>query len=539
MSAPSFHPGFRVGRYELLAPIARGGMASVWAARMRGAGGFQKLVAVKTIPPHLADDPRFESMFLDEARIAADIVHPNVAQVFDLGEEDGVLFMVFEWIDGDPLSILIRAVTDKGDRIPVPIALRIMADVCGGLHAAHELCDSTGQPLLVVHRDVSPQNVVVSDAGAVKVIDFGVAKALNRAGAETVSGRLKGKVQYMAPEQAMSVPVDRRADVYGAGAVLHHMLSGAFPLPASSPVEALNMLLSRVSPRPLPVDIPESVAAIVTRAMAYDREARFQSAADMQVELVMALREISKPVTNADVAAFVRRYLSAQSAQRHRMVTAAIEAVQTHANADPNMTLVDYVTGFEVPEEEEAPMPLVRRSGHDWSDTEVRKGMDELQSLVKKTMPIESVRPPPMEPARESIPELPVRKPRWSWAIAVAALAGLLTLGVVLVQATRPEREAAEPPRKALGPVGALPVTATVEVSTAASSKATNAPSATSSAPATKSEPHHPVSRPASTTTFPMPPPGWESLPSITLDPNVPEEDQPSHIVVPPAGSST
>src|SRR5580693_1915746 len=158
--------GYRLDRYELLCPIASGGMATVWLARLRGKRGFEKLFAVKTIRTELVDDPRFEEMFLDEARIASGIQHPNVAQILDLGEQDNVLFIVMEWVDGDSLAKIRKLVAKGGGKIPTGIALRVLADACAGLHAAHELRDDNGQPLEVVHRDVSPQNILVGTAGS-------------------------------------------------------------------------------------------------------------------------------------------------------------------------------------------------------------------------------------------------------------------------------------------------------------------------------------------------------------------------------------
>ncbi len=347
MSASQFQPGFRVGRYELLAPIASGGMASVWAARIQGTRGFEKLVAIKTILPHLADDPQFETMFLDEARIASEIVHPNIAQVFDLGEQDGVLFLVCEWVDGESLATLRKRVVDQGQEIPIPIALRIMSDVCGGLHAAHELRDVTGKPLHVVHRDVSPQNIVISDAGAVKVIDFGVAKAQNRKLDQTVAGKLKGKVQYMPPEQARGLPVDRRTDLWSVGAVLYHLLAGRTPYEADSPLAVLNLLLSEEAPPPLPAHVPESVADIVFQALRPNPIERFQTAAEMQIAIAMALRNVSMPIPDAAIGEFVRRYVGAQAKQRHQLIAEAIEAAN-HAPPPPaDLTLVEVVEAVE------------------------------------------------------------------------------------------------------------------------------------------------------------------------------------------------
>src|SRR5450432_667070 len=198
-NASPLAPGYKLDRYELLCPIAEGGMASVWVARQRGKHGFEKLVAIKTILPKFAADVRFQEMFLDEARIASRIEHANVAQIFDLGEENEILYLVMEYVEGDALSKLNRACQRSGIRIPTGVILRVLSDTCAGLHEAHEMRDGSGRPLEIVHRDVSPHNILVSTRGTAKLIDFGIATARSRAGAETSSGVLKGKIQYMAP----------------------------------------------------------------------------------------------------------------------------------------------------------------------------------------------------------------------------------------------------------------------------------------------------------------------------------------------------
>src|ERR1017187_9688696 len=157
---PLLRPGDRLDRYELLCPIASGGMATVWLARLRGKRGFEKLFAVKTIRTELVDDARFQEMFLDEARIASGIQHPNVAQILDLGEQDDVLFIVMEWVDGDSLAKIRKLLAKRDAKLPIGIVLRVIADACGGLHAAHELRDDRGEPLEIVHRDVSPHNIL-------------------------------------------------------------------------------------------------------------------------------------------------------------------------------------------------------------------------------------------------------------------------------------------------------------------------------------------------------------------------------------------
>ena len=222
--------GQHVDRYELVVPVGEGGMAQVWIARQRGKHGFEKLFALKAIHHRFADDPAFRAMFLDEARIANAIDHPNVAQVFDLGEQDNLLYLVMEYVDGDSLGAILSAIAkrngEKRATVPPAIALRIIADVLAGLHAAHRLTSSSGELRGVVHRDISPSNILVSVRGDVKVIDFGIAHARDRAGGDTGVGSLKGKINYMAPEQALKEPLGPYTDVFGAGATLYRLLAG-------------------------------------------------------------------------------------------------------------------------------------------------------------------------------------------------------------------------------------------------------------------------------------------------------------------------
>src|SRR5687767_12981590 len=188
MGTHTLAPGIALGRYELLLPIAQGGMATVWVARQKGSRGFSRTVAVKTMLPNLSDDPQFEQMFLDEAALAARIHHPNVAEILDLGEQDEILYLVMEWVDGEALSVLHKGAKKNDTHMPQRIALRMIAQACAGLHAAHELKDENEQLLGLVHRDVSPQNILVTYDGIVKLVDFGVAKAIGRAGGETTAG---------------------------------------------------------------------------------------------------------------------------------------------------------------------------------------------------------------------------------------------------------------------------------------------------------------------------------------------------------------
>jgi len=329
--AHEFVAGDQCDRYELVCPVACGGMANVWLARLRGKHGFERLVALKTILPTFARDPRFRNMFMDEARIASRIEHANVAQIFDLGEQDDNLYLVMEWVDGDSLANLACAAQDTPGGLPLPILLRVLADACAGLHAAHELCDERGRALDVVHRDVSPQNILVGTTGVVKVIDFGVAKARGRIAEETSTGMVKGKLHYMAPERAVGAFVDRRADVWAVGAVLYRLLAGH---PAYDGVDDRSMiqrLITRVRPPPLPPAVPRSVTNIVARALAPEPSQRYATAAQLQHDLEIALHEFGAATTSLDVAAFVNERLGFKLAERREAIHTAVERLDQSA----------------------------------------------------------------------------------------------------------------------------------------------------------------------------------------------------------------
>jgi eukaryotic-like serine/threonine-protein kinase len=301
-------------------------MARVWVARLARKYGFEKMVAIKTILQKHASDDRFRTMFLDEARIASRIAHPNVGHIIDLGEEGDVLYLVMEWIDGDTLSRIKRTVERKQQKVPLPIALRILADTCQGLHAAHELTAADGSPLGVVHRDVSPQNILVSMSGVSKLIDFGIAKARDRLSGETSTGFFKGKVHYISPEQAVGKPVDRRADVFSVGAILFHMIAGRAPFERENQMATLHALSAAEPLPPLPPEIPQEIDDILVRALAHDPDARFATAADLGVAIERAMTKCNLGATTADVASFLNVQLVTRVAARRRQIEQALQA---------------------------------------------------------------------------------------------------------------------------------------------------------------------------------------------------------------------
>jgi serine/threonine-protein kinase len=299
-------------------------MAKVWVARMQGSRGFERLLAVKMIKTEHALDKRFEAMFLDEVGIASRIQHPNVASILDVGEQDGVLYLVMELVDGDSLARTRRVAAQQGVRIPINVALRIVADACAGLHAAHELRDPAGRTMEVIHRDVSPQNILVSSSGSVKIIDFGIAKARDRL-VSTQAGVLKGKLQYMAPEQAKGEPIDRRVDIWALGVIMYELFAGRRPFEARYELDVLKMLTLGHAPPALPADVPAAAVELVSHALDFHRGRRFGNAAALQRAIENVLVDLRMPTTSDDVAQFLASYTSELATARRARIAQAID----------------------------------------------------------------------------------------------------------------------------------------------------------------------------------------------------------------------
>ncbi|EYF07899.1 serine/threonine protein kinase [Chondromyces apiculatus] len=331
-TSQSLAPGKELGRYELLLPVAQGGMATVWAARQKGSRGFQKTVAIKTMLPALSDDAMFERMFLDEAALAARIHHPNVAEILDLGEQDDILYIVMEWIDGEALSVLARASKKSDILIPPRICLRIAAQACMGLHAAHELADENDQPLGIVHRDVSPQNILVTYDGRVKLVDFGVAKATNRAGGETSAGQLKGKIPYMSPEQAKGGNVDRRTDIFAMGIVLYKLTTGIHPFAGDTDLATMTKIISQpvLPPRARNPRYPANLEQVLLKCLQKDPDKRYST----MLEMERAVQEVligEGATTDEDVATFVRTLMGDRGQKRRAQLRDAVRLLDERA----------------------------------------------------------------------------------------------------------------------------------------------------------------------------------------------------------------
>ncbi len=329
--------GERLGRFQLVSAVAKGGMGTIWAAREPPAG---PVVAVKTLHSEGAHDTSLRNMFLDEARIAMACRHPNVCRVIEVGEDQGTLFLAMEWIDGDALqNVLVHGAREGiADPLPEAIALRIVRRVCDALHEAHELKDTSGQPLGLVHRDVSPHNVLLATDGMVKLIDFGIAKTRRRISQTTRSGVVKGKLRYMAPEQLDGGDVDRRADVWSLGAVLFLLASGEELFGDSSEAEVVRTLVMR-DPLPRPVvAFSRPIGKIVDRALSFEPHERFQDTLAMREAIERALDAMGEPLSDAHdrevLAAFARTRVGARVSSRKLVVDHAvteIDALPPHA----------------------------------------------------------------------------------------------------------------------------------------------------------------------------------------------------------------
>ncbi len=326
MTAGAPAPKMRLGNYEALLQLATGGMATVYVARQIGAAGFERLVVVKRVHPHLLSIREFTDMFRDEARLAAMLHHPNVVPVTDVVESDGELFLVMEYVDSVALSTLLKTAADKREKLPPAVVVRILVDALSGLHAAHEAVDMRGNRLEIVHRDVSPQNVIVGSDGSSRLIDFGVAKARHRL-TETKSGSLKGKYGYMSPEQARAQPIDRRADLFSAGVVLWETLTGSRLFRGDNEFDTIRRITEEPVPAPsiIAPNVPRGVDAVALKALARDRTARFQTAS----EFIEALEAACLPAPTRDVGAAVRRLcgdrLDARRSTLHDMLEGRIE----------------------------------------------------------------------------------------------------------------------------------------------------------------------------------------------------------------------
>jgi tRNA A-37 threonylcarbamoyl transferase component Bud32 len=347
MDDPGAAPA-RLGRYELLARLAAGGMGEIFLARLEGAAGFEKLFVIKRILPHLADDERFRGMLIAEARLASRMTHANICQVYELGETDGQLYIAMEYLEGVTLLSLLRKASKDAGKLDLGFIAGVTQQVTDALHYAHDLRDRDGNPLGIVHRDVTPTNVMLTDAGVVKVLDFGIAKVKD-ASAHTQTGTVKGKYAYMAPEQLRGAVVDRRADVFALGVVLYEMLALRRLFQRKTDYLTFRAVMEQpiIDIRRYRPDCPEPLVTALGRALDRDPGSRFDTARQFGTVVLDAVAAAKRPWTQGEIGDFIRANFAADIAERSAQIAQAVrtgvarQAIPLIANADDEGTEID------------------------------------------------------------------------------------------------------------------------------------------------------------------------------------------------------
>ncbi|MBK8218719.1 MAG: serine/threonine protein kinase [Myxococcales bacterium] len=471
-SAPSADASgsIRIGRYALHGILAAGGMATVHLARLIGEAGFSRTVAVKRLHPNFAQEQEFVAMLLDEARLVARIRHPNVVPMLDVVREPSELFLVMEYVHGESWSRLIAASLKRGREVPVPICAAIAIDVLNGLHAAHEARNERGEPLGIVHRDVSPQNAIVGVDGVTRVLDFGVAKASGRL-QSTQNDELKGKLAYMSPQQIMGEPVDRRADVWSAAVCLWESLAGArlFKAEVQATV-AVKVLNDAVEPpskyRP---EIPKALDDVLMKGLAREPDERYATARDMAI----AIEEACPPAT----ARAVGEWVSELAAEALGSRATRIEEIESAVEPNPSLGKLLAAVPLDTPSSRSVvTSPEVAASSETSSSaTAARLGL-----------------------ARDEAPPPAASKSRSSVIVAAALVSVALVAAALIVSRRAPNgATAAAPPAP---PLPSASVTAApTAVTSAAAPLQSAAPPAAAPAPSAPTVAKHAPSKPAPT----------------------------------------
>jgi serine/threonine protein kinase len=335
------------GKYTLLAKLATGGMAEIFLARMKGVAGFEKQVVIKKILPQYADDEQFVAMFLDEARIAARINHPNVCQVYELGEVDNQYFLAMEYLEGVPLTTVLRRITKDGRMPDLRLVSALVVQACEGLHNAHELKDLDGQPIGVVHRDVSPQNLFVTVDGTVKVLDFGIAKAQG-ASAKTRTGTVKGKYAYMSPEQLRGEALDRRSDVFALGVVLFESVTGRRLFHRETDYLIFKAITDEPIPsvRELRQDLPPALAMTIHKALSRNRDERTATARQLGQGVAKSMEPYGGLLSQLAIAELIESTFAEDIAKAREKITAALnESNKLDSEEVPRVDLGSNVGG--------------------------------------------------------------------------------------------------------------------------------------------------------------------------------------------------
>ncbi len=331
----------RIGRYEIVSPIAKGGMATVYLARAEGLGGFDRYAALKLTASHLRDDPQFAAHLIEEAKLVAHIRHMNVVPVLDVGEDPRGVFLVMEYVPGDSLSGLVRTAREMGTPLPPRIGLRILIDALNGLHVAHEHADEDGHPLHLVHRDFSPQNILVGTDGVARLTDFGIAKAASRV-SNTAQGHIKGKISYVSPEQARALPIDRRCDLWAAGVIAWEILADRKLHVSGS--RALLEIVAKAPPhiKEIVPDVPDALDAAISDVLKVNPDERTPTALAFARALASAARSANMLAEVEEVAEVVHKLTEKTLADRKARIA---EARRHRLESDPKVL----ATTFGVP----------------------------------------------------------------------------------------------------------------------------------------------------------------------------------------------
>ena len=396
-----------LGKYQLLKRIAAGGMAEIFVAKVTGISGFEKIVVVKRILPQLATNREFIQMFLDEARIAATLHHPNIVQMYDIGAVDGNYFISMEYLHGEDVRTLMKALRQQGDGLPLEHALSIVIGLSAGLHYAHEKVGFDGKHLGIVHRDVTPQNVFITYDGSIKIVDFGIAKASNRLN-ETRFGTLKGKIPYMSPEQCRSDPLDRRSDVYAIGIMLYELTTGYRLYKGNSEFDIMKKIVEGevAPPTTLRPSYPKELERIVMKVLAKDKADRYQSGQELQADLEAFVRESRLGMSPIALSSFMHKVFG-KKIESWREAQAAGKDLAAHL--------------AEQRGEDSAPGSASSAGSHDDSD---------LAAQVAAITPGAHGELAPVQPPEVEVEVEPPRRSRT--ALLAAATAGLVALGVVI-----------------------------------------------------------------------------------------------------------
>ncbi len=444
------------GRYLLRHLLAQGGMAEIFLAEQRGAGDFSKLVVVKRMLDHLCRQPQFVAMFLDEARIASRLTHPNIVQVFDFGEVMGRYYLTMEYLAGEDLGEVIRHVRSKGETVPFQVAVQVMVGACDGLHFAHEFCEGD-KPLNVVHRDVSPSNIMISYQGSVKLVDFGIARAADRRQEATQAGAFKGKISYASPEQLQGDELDRRSDLFALGVVFHELITGKRLMQRDTDLRMFQAVLN--DPIPLPSskrnDVPEALDALVMKLLERNPEKRYRTALEVR-------RDLEKLITGP--APRLDEYLLALFGEvrisERLNVSSKVEHIPTASYDDgkgPN-----YSGPYGVPAPGDQPTAVKQPP------------LPPPSTTVAESEPTRALHSPVVEPV---VAQPPAPKSKLPWGLLAAGGLGVLILAAGMLSAlglradpVRVVAEAVAPHPPPLPPAGAsleittVPPGASVEV---------------------------------------------------------------------------